>query len=38
MRIKFLLLGGGVEVSRKGGVEVPIYFYGHGDFSDFQRA
>ena len=42
MPIKFLLLGGGgfVGFLEGGGVEVPIYFYGHGNFpihSSFER-
>ena len=29
--------GVGVFLERGGGVEVPILFYGHGDFSDFKQ-
>ena len=32
MTIKFLLLGGGVGVSWKGGWKCQFYFYGRGDF------
>ena len=36
MPIRFLVLGGGGFVEGRVGWKCQFYFYGHGDFSEFE--